>query len=122
MNPELQSFLIALLLSGVGILVVARIVPGFHLRGGLGSAMLVGLVYGLLKALFQTALIILSAPLVIATLGLFILIINAFLLWLTDKLMSRLTITSIGSLLLGALLLSLIDFAFHVVLRHGALF
>jgi putative membrane protein len=119
---DLQHFLIALLLGGIGVLIVASIVPGFHLRGGLGSAMLVGLVYGLLKGLFQTALILVSFPLVIVTLGLFVLVINAFLLWLTDKLMNRLEITSIGSLLAGAFLLSVIDVAFHVVLRHGPLF
>lgn len=119
---DLQSFIIALLLGGVGVLIVARLVPGFELRGGFGSAVLVGAVYGVLKAVFQTLLIVLTLPFVVVTLGLFVIVINALLLWLTDKLMHRLHIRSTGSLLLGALLLSLIDIAFQLTMRNSALF
>jgi putative membrane protein len=114
------SLLLSLVLGGVAIVLVARLVPGFRLRGGFGDAVLVGLVYGVLKALLQTALIIVTLPLVVLTLGLFILVINAFLLWLTDKLMRNFTVSSLGALLLGALLLTVIDLAFQMVLRHPA--
>ena len=118
----IARFLISLLLGGLAVMIVAKILPGFRIRGGFGSAMLVGLVYGVLKGLLQTLLILVSLPLVVLTLGLFILVINAFLLWLTDKLMDRFEVSSLGSLLIGALLLSLVDIAFQMVLRHGALF
>jgi putative membrane protein len=119
---SLLSFIVSLLLGGVAFLIVARIVPGFRLRGGFGSAIVVALVYGVLKMLLQTVLIILSFPLVILTLGLFIVVINAFLLWLTDKLMHRLDIGSFGALALGTILLSLIDWGFQLLLRNSALF
>lgn len=119
---DILGIIISLLLGGLAVIVVARIVPGFRIRGGVGSAILVGAVYGVLKIFLQTILIVVSLPLVILTLGLFILVINAFLLWLTDKLISRFSVSGIGSLLLGALLLSIIDLAMQLVLRHGALF
>lgn len=122
MENNLVQFLVALLLGGAAFMIVARVVPGFHLRGGFGSAVLVGLVYGVLKALLQTVLIVLSLPLVIVTLGLFIVVINAFLLWMTDKLMRRVQIRSVGALLLGTILLSVIDWGFQLLLRQGALF
>jgi putative membrane protein len=119
---QLISFLLSVLLGGVAVLITARVVPGIRLRGGFGSAMLVGLVYGVLKGLLQILLIILTLPLVVLTLGLFILVINAFLLWLTDKLMTRFEVRSAGSLFFGALLLSILDIAFQLLLRHSALF
>jgi putative membrane protein len=114
------SLLLSILLGGVAVVLVAKLVPGFRLRGGFESAVVVGLVYGLLKAFLQTFLIVLTLPLVVLTLGLFILVINAFLLWLTDKLLRSFTVTSVGALLLGALLLTVVDLAFQLVLRHPA--
>lgn len=119
---SLARFVISLLLGGLAVMAVAKVVPSFRIRGGFGSAVLVGLVYGVLKGLLQTVLIILSFPVVVLTLGVFILVINAFLLWITDKLMTRFEVRTTGGLLAGALLLSLIDLAFQMVLRHGALF
>lgn len=116
------QFIIALLLGGVAFLIVARVVPGFHLRGGFGSAVIVGLVYGVLKMLLQSLLIVLTFPAVLVTLGLFIVVINAFLLWLTDKLVDRVEIRSWGALFVGTILLSLIDWGFQLVVRRGAFF
>lgn len=119
---DITGIIISLLLGGLAIIVVAKVVPGFRIRGGIGSAILVGAVYGVLKIFLQKLLIILSLPLVILTLGLFILVINAFLLWLTDKLVKRFHVRSVFSLLLGALLLSIIDLAMQLAIRHSALF
>src|SRR5262245_29934426 len=115
---NLLAFLISLLLGGVSVLIVARILPGFRLKGRFGDAVVVGAVYGLLKALFQTLLIVLTLPFVVVTLGLFIILINALLLALTDKLLGRLEIKSFGSLVTGAVLLSLIDWGFQLLLRQ----
>ena len=119
---SLTQFIVTLLLGGVAFLIVARVVPGFHLRGGFGSAMVVALVYGVLKMLLQKILIILSFPLVVVTLGLFIVVINAFLLWLTDKLLARVEIRGAGALILATVLLSLIDWGFMLLVRNGAIF
>jgi putative membrane protein len=114
--------LLSVFLGGVAVLITARLVSGIELRGGLGSAMLVGLVYGLFKALLQVVLIIVTLPLVVLTLGLFILVINAFLLWLTDKVMTSFEVRSTRALFLGALLLSVLDLAFQLAVRGGAPF
>jgi putative membrane protein len=121
MNTLVQ-FAITLLLGGVAFLIVARLVPGIHLRGGFGSAVIVALVYGVLKVLLQKVLIIVSFPLVVVTLGLFIVVINAFLLWLTDKLVDRVEIRTTGALIMGTVLLSLIDWGFQLLVRNGAIF
>jgi putative membrane protein len=123
MDPNgVVAFVVSLLLGGVAFLIVARILPGFELRGGFGSAVLVAFVYGVIKALLWKLLVILSFPLVLLTLGLFIFVINAFLLWLTDKLVRRLEVRSFGTLILAAVLLSVLDFVFRLIVYQGAFF
>ena len=56
----LLSFLLAWLFGGIAFMLVAAIVPNFHIRGGIGSALLISTVYGLLKGVFQTALIVVT--------------------------------------------------------------
>lgn len=109
MTATIVSLLVSLLIGGLGVLLVAKILPGFHLRGGLVSAIIVAALYGVLKALLQWVLIVVTLPAVLVTAGLFIFLINAFLLWLTDKALKRLEIDSVWSLLLGTVLLSVFD-------------
>src|SRR5215475_12184912 len=104
----LVPFVISLLLGAVAFLIVARVLPGFRLRGGFGSALLVAFVYAVIKAVLWKVLVLLSLPLVLVTLGLFIFVINAFLLWLTDKLLERLEVRNFGTLIFGAFLLSVL--------------
>ena len=67
-------------------------------------------------------LIIVTFPLVLLTLGLFIVVINAFLLWLTDRLVRRFQVNGATALVIGSLLLSLIDVALQLVFRGGAIY
>src|SRR5262249_52794258 len=123
MDPNgLVAFLVSLALGGLAFLIVARIVPGFRLRGGFGSAVLVALVYSVIKALLWKLLVILTLPFVVITLGLSIFVINAFLLWLTQKIVPRLEVRGFGTLLLSAFLLSILDFCFRAVIHGGAIF
>jgi putative membrane protein len=121
-DSGLVAFVISLLLGAVAFLIVARILPGFRLRGGFGSAVLVAFVYGIIKAVLWTVLVVVSLPLVVVTLGLFIFVINAFLLWLTDKILGRLEIRGFGTLILAAFLLSVIDYIFRVIIHQGAFY
>lgn len=118
----LVAFVVSLLLGALAFLIVARVLPGFRLRGGFGSAVLVAFVYGVVKALLWTVLVVISLPLVVVTLGLFIFVINAFLLWLTDKILGRLEIRGFGTLLLAAFLLSVLDYLFRVLIHRGAFY
>jgi putative membrane protein len=116
------DLLISSLLGAVAMIVTAHLLSGFRLRRGLLTALLAGLVYGVLHGLFQTILILISLPLVLLTFGLFILVINGLLLWLTSKLVPGLEIRSFGSLVAAAFLLAVINIAFQLTLGHSARF
>ncbi|MEZ4453053.1 MAG: phage holin family protein [Nannocystaceae bacterium] len=113
---------VSLVLGAVALLAVAAIVPGFEIRGGLRSALVVALVYGLLKMVLQKVLILVTLPMIIVSLGAFMLVINAFLLWLTDKVLERFEMKGFGALALGTLLLTGFDLLARVIVRGGTIF
>lgn len=96
------------LLSAVSVVVVSKILPGFRLKH-FGTALIVAAIYGLLHVLLYTILKILFFLPMLLTFGLFALVINAFLLFLTDKLLDDFDIDTLWTTLLGAILLTLMD-------------
>lgn len=100
------------LLSAVLLLVVAHFVPGFHVAG-FQSALIAALVIGLVNATVGTFLKILTFPLSILTLGLFILVINALMLMLASKFVSGFGVDGFGSAFFGAALLAIL----HMLIR-----
>ena len=96
-----------LLLAGV-ILAIARSLPGIHIES-YGTAVLVALVYGLINITLGTVLKILSIPFIIITVGVFLLFINTFLLWLTDQLLEDFEIDDLGTTFIAAVMITLAD-------------
>ena len=81
-----MRFLLRLLINAAALWVAVRIVPGLHYTGDLLPLLAVALIFGLLNAFIRPLLKLLSLPVIILTLGLFALLINAFMLWLTGRL------------------------------------
>ena len=100
------SAIIYILLLAVVIFVVAEILPGVQLAG-YGTGIKVAIVYSIIHFLAFKLLVFLALPFIIITLGLFILVINAFLLWLTDLALDDFKIDGIGTTLLASILISL---------------
>ena len=95
-----------ILLLSVVIFVVARILPGIRLKS-FGTAIIVAVVYSLINFMLYKLLVFLSLPLMFLTLGLFVIIINAFLLWLTDLLIEDFEIKGFGTTFIASVLISL---------------
>lgn len=104
----MMSILWNILLLSVAIFLVAKILPGIHLKG-FGTAVVVSIVYSVINYLIGWLLILVTWPAVFLTFGLFKFVINAFLLWITDKLIDDFEIDGIGTTLIAALLITVID-------------
>jgi len=104
------------LLNTVALLVVAIVVPHFH-YDSLLSVAIAAAVLGLLNAIVKPLLFILTLPLTIVTLGLFLLVLNAIMLELTAWLVPGFRIDSFGWAMVGALVLTLVSLVTH---RLGA--
>ena len=109
------SFVVHLLVTAVLLLVVAKVVSGVQIKG-LGSAIVAALVLGLVNALVRPIAVFLTFPLTIATLGLFLLIINALMLWLASALVPGMRVQGFGAAFLGSLVLTLLNLAVSLVL------
>jgi putative membrane protein len=94
------------LLSALSLTVIARLLPGFHISS-FGTALIVAGVYGVLQVLLAKILKIIFFLPYFLTFGLFALVINAFLLFLTDKLLENFQIEGLGTTFIGAVLLTI---------------
>lgn len=104
----------------VTVLVLARTLPGFHIRTP-GTAVLVAVVFSLLNwacGWFIKVLLFLPAILTLGLLFLVLpLIVNAVVLWLTDKVLRAFEIDSWGTLWLAAAGITVVNFLFHLAVR-----
>jgi len=108
-----MRFLVRLLISAVALWIATRIVPGVSYKGELVYLLLVALVFGVVNALARPLLVFLSCPALVLTLGLFIFVINALVLWLTSALSGKLGlgfhVDGFGAAFLGALVVSIVS-------------
>ena len=82
-----MNFIIKLLLSGLAVITAAYLLPGVHISGFI-SAIVVAIVLGLFNALVRPILIILTIPVTIFTLGLFIFVINAIIILMVSSILN----------------------------------
>ena len=103
-----MGFLIRLCLNALALLIVSTVIPGIEVRGVL-SALSAAFFLGLVNAVVRPILLILTLPLTIVTLGLFIPVINAFLLKLVSLTIQGFEVHGFWSAVFGALLLSIVS-------------
>ena len=104
-----MRLVIRLLINAAALWVAAQLVDGIDLEGSIGGILLVALVFGLVNAFLRPVLRLLSLPVMIVTLGLFALVINALLLWLTGALLEQLNVDGFVPALLGSIVISIVS-------------
>ena len=85
-----MPFLVRLIVNAAALWVATRLVPGVTYEGGALPLLGVALVFGVVNAFLRPVAKILTFPLIIVTLGIFALVINGLMLWLTSSLSSAL--------------------------------
>jgi len=103
-----MGFLIRLCLNAIALLIVSTVIPGIEVRGVL-PALSAAFFLGLVNAVVRPIILILTLPLTIVTLGLFIPLINAFLLKLVSLMIQGFEVHGFWSAVFGALLLSIVS-------------
>ena len=116
----LVRVLISWALIAVSFWVTTKIISGIHVSGGVLGFLYVALVFGLINAIVGPVLRVLTFPLRILTLGLFSILLNAFLLWLVSVGTRNLTIDHFfWDAVLGSIVIGLASWVLHLVF-HGA--
>src|SRR5690554_1569837 len=103
-----MALLLVWLLNAVALLIVAYILPGITVAS-FGSALIAALVLGLLNTLVKPVLILLTLPITVVTLGLFLLVLNALVFWFAGSILKGFQVAGFWWALAGAIVYSLID-------------
>ena len=103
-----MDLILHFLLLGTAIYIMAESMPGIRIQG-FGTAIIVAIVYGLINITLGTVLKFLAIPFIFITVGLFLILINTFLLWLTDQLLDDFEIEGIGTTFIAAVIITISD-------------
>jgi putative membrane protein len=95
-------------LSALSLMMVTKFLPGFHIKD-VGSAFGVAAVYGVLHVVLYPVLLFVAFIPVLLSFGLFIFVINAFLLFLTSALLDNFRIDTMPTALIGAVALTMLN-------------
>jgi putative membrane protein len=119
----MTKFILRLAINAIALYLAVLILPGIDLRGSLVSILWLALIFGLVNALFRPLLEFLTCGLIVLTLGLFTLVINTFLFWLTSVIGQSFGIGLIISnpvwwnSFLGAVIVSIVSVVMTLILK-----
>ena len=112
------------MLNAATLWVAASIVPGLDFTGGIGRLLLVAAVFGVVNSILRPLLTILTCPLIVLTLGLFTLVINALMLlvtgWLSESWNLGFTVMGFWAAFWGGLVVGLVSMILALLLPGKA--
>jgi putative membrane protein len=117
----MTKFILRWMINIVAIYAAILIVPGIDLQSGLVSVLWLALIFGLINAFVRPLLKLLTCPLILLTLGLFTLLINTFLFWLTSQVGHAfgidMVIAGFWPAFLGGLVVSAVSVVMSLILK-----
>jgi putative membrane protein len=103
-----MGFAIRVLINAVAIYAAAAVVTGLRVASP-GALLLAALVLAVINAAVRPIMVVLTLPLTILTLGLFLLVLNAVCLWLVTVVVPGFEVRSFGAAVLSALIISIVS-------------
>lgn len=114
-----MKLLLNWLLSALSLMIVAYVVPGFHVNGFI-AALIAALVIGLINATLGFFLKVVTFPLAILTLGIFWLVVNALMLRVATWFVPGFHIDTFWAAFIGAIVLMLVNLLLRKLIREPA--
>ena len=114
-----MTLLLVWILNAVALLVVAYVLPGITVAS-FGSALIAAIILGLLNMLLKPVLIVLTLPLTIITLGLFLLVINALVFWFAGSMLKGFEVNGFWWAFGGAIVYSVVTTLLAGLIPVGA--
>jgi len=112
-----MRILLLWILNAIALWLVAQILPGVHVLKWWPDALIAVLVLGLVNTLIRPILIVLTLPVTIVTLGLFLFILNALLFYAVGSILKGFEVDSFWWAFAGAVLYSLFSWALSSILK-----
>lgn len=114
-----MQLLLLWLLNAVSLLAVAYLLPGVQVSS-FTMALVAALVLGLVNTLVRPVLLLLTLPVTMLTLGLFVLVLNGLLFWAVGSILNGFRVDGFWTAVLGAILYSIVSWTLTTVLSLGA--
>ena len=105
------------LLSAAALLLVAYVYPGVQVQS-LTAALLAAFIIGLLNTVVRPVLVLLTLPVTVVTLGLFLFVINALMFWAAASILDGFQVTGFTAALIGSLIYSVIGLVIESALER----
>ena len=112
-----MKLIVRWLLLAAALLLVAHLYPGVSVAS-FGAALVAALVLGLFNTLVRPLLVLLTLPVTMLTLGLFLFVINALMFWAAANVLSGFNVTGFGAALIGSLIYSLCGMVIDVAMER----
>ncbi len=103
-----MHLLIRLLINAIVFYLIAIYVPGFHINGFM-TAVIAAIVFGIVNAIIRPIVLLITLPATILTLGLFVIIVNALMFWLTVVIVPGFRVDGFGPALIGAVIMMIVS-------------
>ena len=110
-------FLLAWLVNTLALIAVAYLMPSITVSS-FGAALVAALVLGLVNAIVRPVLVLLTLPVTILTLGLFIFVLNGLLFWMVGTWLEGFNVAGFWSGVLGAILFSLVSWLLSALVQR----
>ncbi|HEV3153115.1 MAG TPA: phage holin family protein [Candidatus Baltobacteraceae bacterium] len=104
-----MHLVLRLLVNAVAFYLIARYVPGFHVAN-FTAALIAALIFGIVNAILRPIVLLVSLPFTILTLGIFVLIVNALMFWLTALISPGVHVDDFKAAFIGALIMMIVSF------------
>jgi len=112
------KLLVRALFGALGLWLAAEVVPGVSIDG-LGTLIVAVLLLGVVNAIVRPVVVILTFPITLVTLGLFLLVVNAAMIGLVAMLLGGFRVDGVVPGVLAAIVTGLISWIGHIVLKDG---
>lgn len=112
-----MKLIVRWLLLAAALLLVAHLYPGVEVRS-FGAAMIAALVLGLLNTLLRPVLVLLTLPVTLLTLGLFLFVINAVMFYFAASMLQGFHVAGFAAALIGSLIYSLCGMVIDVAMER----
>lgn len=114
----ITKIIIRILSNALAVFVAAKLVAGIHLEVSWTNLLLVGLMLGFVNAIVRPIVKLLAFPLILLTLGFFVVIINIGMLLLVSYLLPGFSIDGITAAFWGIIIISLVNYTIHFIIEE----
>ena len=115
----LLRFIIRIMANAIGILIASYFISGFVFGGSLSKLLITGFILALINSIIKPILKFITGPLIVLTMGLFMIIINILLLWIVTWFVPELTIVGFWAYFWSVLIISIINAITHKSIKKN---